>query len=523
MANTRNDDLHYAAEHGSVVSCLALISDGADVNKRSDAGLGNSPLYIATLAGKTGVMELLLEEKAEINLSNSQGNKAIHAAVLGNQEGALLSLYEQGADLDAQNDMKQTALFIAVKNNNLNLAILLLKMGANVNIPDSHGVTPLHIAAKNNHIEMINVLLQFHADCNALTKRSRKKPIELTEDETAIALLTHPLAATSEQVNASNNMNRLLTAMSEIRNENLLKVNKLYQVNMHNAISPAVVFKKSGISELEAPKAIYIEAIHEIFQEHEQISEDEREHLLFNINNIAEREDIECYFDLHKSEEKKFLTDIVSILGKNSALKKRLRKQIKDETVLDDFKTTCRQKEIDTLHVGGVYGRACVWDAARQLGKQIYAKQLGDKHPNIRYVDNENDFQFENVFIDTNIAEGFFEPDSITFQEYVLFPQAYDPHILMNLTTPGTVEQFEDANKESVGYTYDENYSEINNPRNHKKMFNIISAFLFDNPYQSHSNTTVRSQSLFSHSQAAAASAASAASSSNSIQKKQKK
>ena len=81
----------------------------------------------------------------------------------------------------------------------------------------------------------------------------------------------------------------------------------------------------------------------------------------------------------------------------------------------------CQKNAIDTVHIGGVYGRACVWDCARSMADNIYAKQLGDKHPNVRYKDTAESYQLTNAIIFEDVTEGYLSSE-ITLNELVCFP-----------------------------------------------------------------------------------------------------
>lgn len=59
--------LHYAAESGNTRACDFLISDGADINAKSDEG--NSPLFLATRARYAKTMKLLLRRGAGLDES----------------------------------------------------------------------------------------------------------------------------------------------------------------------------------------------------------------------------------------------------------------------------------------------------------------------------------------------------------------------------------------------------------------------------------------------------------------------
>jgi ankyrin repeat protein len=469
-------NIHLAAFNGRLETTAILLDLGADPNKRISEGSGNTPLYLATIRGHTNVMALLLESNAQVNFMNENGNTAIHGAVIANQLNAIDILYQAGADINSQNNNKKTPLHMAVIEGNLNAVNMLLRMGANPNLPDRHGFTALHIASKNKLADIVEVLIKFGANIGART-RDNRVPSQLTKNKQILTLLKNShLAIPHSSINISHDP--YFAGMTQLRNENLNKLNTFIQQDMNGQINPPIICIKTGMKELQAPSAIYIEAIHEIFQESETIDNNEKTKLLRNINKLLAQE-VPYYIDILRSNVAKFLEDIKVILGDNSKLATKLKIQTNTHPsiTLDKFKEHCKLKKINSIQVGGVYGRACVWDVARQLGKNIFAKNIGDKHANIRYADMDDDFQFENVFINVNITEGFSHQSTIIFDEYVKFPQISEPHLLVAVTAPGVVEEFEDEMKDTpqeIGQEYDHHFSEVNNPVNHQMLFNKI-------------------------------------------------
>lgn len=476
--------LHAAIANGRVLTLQALISEGADVNQRTKNGRGYTPLGLATLGDQTRGIELLLESGADTEMPNVGGNKALHLAAMNNSSRAFEILFEHGAELNSTNDKFETPLFLALKNENWDMAERLIRLGATVNKPNVKGITPLHLAAQANKSALIKLLIDAGADIRARDIHG-KQPKDLSKKIDIKQLLNSYTRHTITK-RASE---QIFEMMLPIRQENLSRNRQLFQTSMRKEIEPPLTYKKTGITSLLKPKAIYIEAIHEIFQEKEAITEVEQEYLLNNINDLLKDDNCFAYIDIPKSKIPSFLKKVSRKLVKDSPLAIRLREQVDKGTTLDEFKTLCRRKEITQLQIGGVYGKACVWDAARQLGKNIYAKNLGDKHPRIRYADLHDQFQFEDVYINEKITQGFLFPENMVFPEYVLFPQMEEPHFLENITSPRVVEDFEDEmvrdnTPEEVGLGYDKHHSDVNNPVNHKKINQRVFDCLFGQSIQ---------------------------------------
>lgn len=192
-----------------------------------------------------------------------------------------------------------------------------------------------------------------------------------------------------------------------------------FTINMGNEITPAITVRRAETEEFPL-KALYIEALDEYFTEVTSIEErvtllERLEHLLKTTPKLI------CFLELPEDAKKSCLRLIAQYLGEDSALEKQLKKQIEDKFFREEFLEACENNKIDTVHLGGVYGKACVWDCARGLADNIYAKQLGDKHPNIRYRDTDETYRFKNAIIDEDITEGYTDRE-LTLNQLACFP-----------------------------------------------------------------------------------------------------
>lgn len=190
-------------------------------------------------------------------------------------------------------------------------------------------------------------------------------------------------------------------------------------LDMDKKISPAVTVRNAETHE-HPLRALYIEALDEYFTEvtfeEERISLLERlEHLLQTTPQLI------CFLSLPEDAEQRCLQLIAQYLGENSALEKQLKMQMQEGFLRVEFLAACQNAQIDTVHIGGVYGRACVWDCARGIADNIYAKQLGDKHPNIRYRDTAETYRFNNAIIYEDVTEGYLDSE-ITLNQLACFP-----------------------------------------------------------------------------------------------------
>ena len=81
-ANTRNEQLLMAAQRGEIETVLKLLQEGADINV-TDAQ-GRTPVMIATYKHDTEMVRALIQKGADINMRDSQKeNPLLHAGAQG--------------------------------------------------------------------------------------------------------------------------------------------------------------------------------------------------------------------------------------------------------------------------------------------------------------------------------------------------------------------------------------------------------------------------------------------------------
>ena len=132
--------LHYAASSGDIEECYRLIvEEGASVNSLN--ANRSTPLHIAAQKGYYTMVEMLLEQGADVNMKES---------------------FEIGAYIP---------LIHSVKGNHLQITELLLAHGSDPNETDTGGLTPLHYCGRlADHESMARLLLSKGADPNRLDK-----------------------------------------------------------------------------------------------------------------------------------------------------------------------------------------------------------------------------------------------------------------------------------------------------------------------------------------------------------------
>ncbi|GAB1216423.1 hypothetical protein ATERTT37_005638 [Aspergillus terreus] len=186
--------LHVLAYFGIVAKALRLIEKGDDVNDQ-DNSMGITPLHCAAYRGNEEMVELLLDNKADINATCKDGSTAMHLATeqghrkimkllltrransrTANRHGvtalqsAVGTAYDEAtvpmliksrSDMDAQNSLTgNSTLHIAVELHRSRILLFLLERGASMNVFNKQGLNPLQMAAKTNNCEALSLLLE---------------------------------------------------------------------------------------------------------------------------------------------------------------------------------------------------------------------------------------------------------------------------------------------------------------------------------------------------------------------------
>ncbi len=153
---TRIDALVMACGEGDLDFAKTLINSGIDVNGIGTEGY--TPLMIAVSNDEVEIVEFLLQQGADINLTFNGWTALMEAA----DEGALSSmklLLKAGAKVDYYwTQDSPTAISMAASEGHLDCIQLLLDNGANIN-GTGKSLPPLHIAAAEDRTAIIDYLI----------------------------------------------------------------------------------------------------------------------------------------------------------------------------------------------------------------------------------------------------------------------------------------------------------------------------------------------------------------------------
>ena len=151
-----------ANNHERVVD--VLLEQGAEIDQDSSGGF--TALMSAAFHNHVRIVERLLRHGAEVDREtrNSPRNTAMVLAASIGHEYVVESLLQHGAEVDRQNADGYSALMFAAYFGHERVVIVLLAHGAEINQIGRHGGTPLTLAAQNGHSSAATALMQLGAD-----------------------------------------------------------------------------------------------------------------------------------------------------------------------------------------------------------------------------------------------------------------------------------------------------------------------------------------------------------------------
>eukprot|EP01041_Mallomonas_annulata_P008379 gene8379-17282_t len=155
---------------GSLQKVMRAITEDGTLLNASDKD-GTTPLIMASMSGKIGVMRYLFDEmppgqrSTMINTQTNKGNTALMEASNNGRVEAVTLLIENGADLNLQNNEGNSALIMACEyDHKKDVVKQLLKAGAHIDIENKMGNTSLIRAALNGNVDIVKMLLDYTSD-----------------------------------------------------------------------------------------------------------------------------------------------------------------------------------------------------------------------------------------------------------------------------------------------------------------------------------------------------------------------
>lgn len=135
--------IHDAAFIGNDEAVQDELDAGVDVNMMAENG-GGTALHFAASKGRLSVVELLVDNKADLNARNNKGWTPLISASSGGHLEIVDLLIESGADVNVLGHGRGSALHYAALGVHLDIIELLIANGSYVNVRDTNGNTPLN-------------------------------------------------------------------------------------------------------------------------------------------------------------------------------------------------------------------------------------------------------------------------------------------------------------------------------------------------------------------------------------------
>lgn len=144
-----------AAIAGRVGVVTLLLDHGASIGINDFQGIG--PLLYAAWHGRRDVVEVLLNHEAGANVKHGEISALILAAENDHVDIVQL-LVKRGANLDHADSLGTTALIGATRRGKANAVKSLIALGANLHHVDQRGNSALFYASRDRHEEIISLL-----------------------------------------------------------------------------------------------------------------------------------------------------------------------------------------------------------------------------------------------------------------------------------------------------------------------------------------------------------------------------
>jgi ankyrin repeat protein len=159
--NRENDErLLTAAQNGREAEVRRLLAEGVDINRRAFFFFFLTALMYATLEGHFGIVKILTEHGANLDLQTTRGDgsSALMFAVSNGRADIVKYLLEQEADIDLRTGKGDTALTIAVAYRRISIVKYLVERGANLNARNNDGNSAIGIAYNMGEMDLYNYL-----------------------------------------------------------------------------------------------------------------------------------------------------------------------------------------------------------------------------------------------------------------------------------------------------------------------------------------------------------------------------
>ncbi len=161
--------IHLAAKADEVELVKVMLNAGVDIDARAnDLAKNVTPLFEATAAGHTRMIEFLLKNGAIPDLATSDGLTPVMRAAQDGNISALQVLCRNKADLDLQLPNGYTSLMLAIQHRHSRCIQELLENGADPDILNADGRSALWLSIKEDESDVVEMLAKNKVDINSI-------------------------------------------------------------------------------------------------------------------------------------------------------------------------------------------------------------------------------------------------------------------------------------------------------------------------------------------------------------------
>jgi ankyrin repeat protein len=154
-----------------------------------DTTFGSPALVRAAHAGKREMVELLLDNGADIEQRGGRGWTALAEAANAEHLEIVSLLAVRGADVNARFKSSWTALMWVAREGNLGAVKLLLEKGADPDLKSEHRITAITLANQMGRTEVVEFLLEWPFHVAEVAKKKAEVAAEELQVKRAAAHL----------------------------------------------------------------------------------------------------------------------------------------------------------------------------------------------------------------------------------------------------------------------------------------------------------------------------------------------